>query len=455
MRLPTELQTLLAPGLVRAIQDARTGLDAAYGIQISPLRIEIYADPEEFSVRTVGVPSLGAVGVCFGPVITSIGPYAGTHNFDQVIWHEIAHSYAIELSAGRVPRWFTEGLSEWESEVADPSWARESAALLDQARRQGKLRKLSELELAFLRAESPLMMEVAYSTAAWALRYLGETYGRPKIIEVLKGYAAGKSTAELFRSEFGKDLATIEAEFEAWFDAQLDAKLSGWRPAGRDDPRAAKLMKALEAAGSGQTEAATKQLEALIADGADGFQVRMALGALARLRDDDKAAAKHFERAATFDRESTEPFAALAGLARARGDLPAEVDQLEKALAIDAMSLDPVLRMLVLTVALGDKRLQAAVERANAIAPLHPTVAAASALLNHQQKGDAARSKALLDEAMRTALRPDATLDVVVTAALAAEAIGDPRVADLAPRALESKELPKRARKLLDAHAAP
>jgi hypothetical protein len=111
--------------------------------------------PNDFSVRTIGVPSLGAVGVCFGDLITSVGPYAGTHNFHQVLWHELAHVYAVKLSKGRVPRWFTEGLSEWESELADPSWARESAELLAEARRAGRMRKLGELDLAFLRATSP------------------------------------------------------------------------------------------------------------------------------------------------------------------------------------------------------------------------------------------------------------------------------------------------------------
>ena len=454
VRLPSELQDLLAPGFVAAIAEARSNLDADYGIKISPLRVEIFADPEEFSVRTVGVPSLGAVGVCFGPVITSIGPYAGTHNFDQVIWHEIAHSYAIELSKGRVPRWFTEGLSEWESEVADPSWARESASLLYEARRHDKLRKLSELELAFLRAESPIMMEVAYSTAAWAMRYLGTTYGRPKIVAMLKGYAQGKSTEELFVEILGKDMPTVEAEFSAWFDAELDRKLSGWRPDpnAKDDPRLQSFMAALTAAGNGEAKKAKELLDKLVAGDGDGFQPRMGLGALSEQLGDPAAAKVHYEKAAAFDLESVEPLMALAKLAREQGDVAAELDLLEKVLAIDAMSFEVPIRMMVMAAALGDKRFAVAVDRMQSIAPLHPTALAGAALQVHRTaKGkDKARAKALLDESMTTALRPDATLDVVVMAALAAQEMGDPRVKDLAPRALESKELPDRARKLLE-----
>ena len=308
LRLPSEFQDMLAPGYVAAITAARKGLDKGYGIKISPLRIEMYADPEEFSIRTVGTPSLGAIGVCFGPVITSLGPYTGTHNFNQVIWHEIAHSYAIDLSDGRVPRWFTEGLSEWESEVADPSWARESAELLFEARRHDKLRKLSELELAFLRAESPLMMEVAYATAAWAMRYLGETYGRPKIVKLLEGYATGKSTDELFKQILGKDLATVEADFTKWFDAELDRKLTGWRPSQdqQDDPRLVALMGALEVASKGDMAKAKTMLEKLIADKGDGFLTRKSLAAVLEQQGDlqgaNRAARESLDIRARVDR---------------------------------------------------------------------------------------------------------------------------------------------------------
>ncbi|HVI00520.1 MAG TPA: tetratricopeptide repeat protein [Enhygromyxa sp.] len=457
LRLPAESQDMVAPGYVDAISRARKALDAGYGIKISPLRIEMYAEPDEFSIRTVGTPSLGAVGVCFGPVITSIGPYMGTHNFDQVIWHEIAHSYAIQLSEGRVPRWFTEGLSEWESEVADPSWARESAELLYEARRADKLRKLSDLELAFLRAESPLMMEVAYATAAWAMRYLGETYGRPKIVALLKGYATGKSTDELFKQILGKDLATVEAEFSAWFDAEIDRKLSGWRPSReqQDDPRVQALMKAMEVASNGDLATAKTLLEKLIANKGDGYYSRLALATVLEQQKDFKAAIQEYEKAASFHAESLEPWIGIAKIARAQKDVPLELAQLEKILAIDAMSLEPPLRMAVLAAGTGDPRLSAAIARANAIAPLHPTALAGAALLEHRKgnKADKKLVKAMLDEVMVTALLPDATLDVVVMAAIAAEEIGDARVKDLALRALQAEELPEPARKKLKKHA--
>src|SRR5690606_29670238 len=207
--------------------------------------------------------------------------------------------------------------SEWESEVADPSWARESAELLWEARRHDKLRKLSELELAFLRAESPLMMEVAYATAAWAMRYLGETYGRPKIVALLKGYATGKDTDELFKQILGKDLLTVEAEFSRWFDAELDRKLSGWRPSReqQDDPRVQALTKAMEAASKGDLSTAKTLLEKLIGSNGDGFYSRLALAVVYERQKDYTAAIQQYEQAASFHAESLDPWLGIAKIA--------------------------------------------------------------------------------------------------------------------------------------------
>ena len=120
-----------------------------------------------------------------------------------------------------------------------------------EARRHDKLRKLSELELAFLRAESPLMMEVAYATAAYAMRYIGtRPTGGPRLSLLLKGYASGKDSDELFEQILGKDLATVEREFSTWFDQQLDASCPAGGPSRDkpDDVRLQALTQAMEVA---------------------------------------------------------------------------------------------------------------------------------------------------------------------------------------------------------------
>jgi cellulose synthase operon protein C len=169
-------------------------------------------------------------------------------------------------------------------------------------------------------------------------------------------------------------------------------------------------------------------------------------------RDDPKGAITNYEKAAAFARESIEPLVAIVGLAEKQGDFGKQLDVLEQILAIEAMDLTPALKMIQLAAMHDDKRLATAVARANSIAPLHPTALAATALLEHRAKANKTRVAALLDVAMKTALLPDATGEVVIVTALAAAEIGDPRVRDLAARALKEPGLPDRAKKLLEKH---
>lgn len=453
VRLPNEDREFVEPSLVRAVDDSRKALDTAYGIKAGALRLEFFDNPDAFSIRTVGVPSLGAVAVCFGPVITFIGPYMGVHNVDMVIRHELAHVYAIRKSGGRVPRWFTEGLSEWESELADPAWARESAELLSAARRAGKLRRLSDLELAFIRAESPEMMEVAYATAAYAIRYLGQTYGREKLVSVLEGYKAGKDTAALFAEHLGKDLPTLEKEFERWFFAELDAKVSGWKPTaegqGDGDERDAMWQKAQEEAAGHDEAAAIATLERLVIKKGDGYQPRMMLGRLLIDGPTPAAAERHLEAAIGHHKEAIEPLVLLANLARTQGDVPGEKAYLTRALSIDGDSLEPAARLLMLAIVTDDKvAAERAQRRVQSIAPLHPIALAAEGL-RRKAAGDPAGARSHVDRALRD-LREDGPGDTFVVAALAAAAVGETAKAkELAEIARRDRRLPAVAKKRL------
>src|SRR5690606_41753928 len=75
IRLPKQDRELIEPGLLESARRSRDELDRHYGMKAGALRLEFYADPQAFSIRTVGVPSLGALAVCFGPVITFVGPF--------------------------------------------------------------------------------------------------------------------------------------------------------------------------------------------------------------------------------------------------------------------------------------------------------------------------------------------------------------------------------------------
>jgi hypothetical protein len=67
---------------------------------------------------------IGALGACFGRVVTLDSPHArkpGEYNWQPTLWHELAHVITLQMSNQRVPRWLTEGISVWERSAVVPS----------------------------------------------------------------------------------------------------------------------------------------------------------------------------------------------------------------------------------------------------------------------------------------------------------------------------------------------
>lgn len=424
IRLPRRDVDILQDELFGAIERARTTLDRLYGMHAGPLRLEFYADPEQFAVRTVGVPRLGAVAVCFGDVITFIGPYTGRHNLHAVIWHELGHVYAVKRSRSRVPRWFTEGLSEWESEEADPAWEREAADLLVSARAAGRLYRLGELDLGFIRAESGKMMDIAYSISTYAVRYLGTTYGRPRLIAMLDAYGRGADTPEVFRTVLGQELTAVEEGFETWLRTSLDERIRGWvpSPSPGDDPRDELMKQAIEQASADDFEGAERTLRTLVDRGGDGYATRMALAQLRLDGSKPASARKDLEQAHRFNREALEPLRQLARLDAEAGHHDAEAAHWRAMMAIDSNDIRPVTGLLVLGIGTGrDEWRDEALARARAIVPTHPMVLGTRLLALPKRKRRA--QAALLDRAVEDLERQGDGVAYAIVA-LAAEGLG-------------------------------
>ena len=120
------------------LNEAWSSMEKRYGFTPNaPVFIELYATKQNFSVRTSGLPNIGIQGVCFGKTLAAMSPRAEPFNWGNVLWHELGHVFAIQLSKSRVPRWFTEGLSEYETIVRRPEWEREEDPSLFQRARGG------------------------------------------------------------------------------------------------------------------------------------------------------------------------------------------------------------------------------------------------------------------------------------------------------------------------------
>jgi tetratricopeptide (TPR) repeat protein len=180
-----------------------------------PLTIELFANPEHYAVRTVGLPGLEALGVTFGKVITGMSPMGGRFNWGMMIWHEVAHIFSIQMSRARVPRWFTEGLSEYETQRLDATWTRRTHAELYRALLDGKLRSVAELDAGFTRARDVAHMVVTYHQAAEEVMFLIRRFGFDAAKKSLALFAQGKLTAEVIPAVTGMSIKDYDAAFAA------------------------------------------------------------------------------------------------------------------------------------------------------------------------------------------------------------------------------------------------
>ena len=99
---------------------------------------------------------IGALGACFGRVVTLDSPKArppGDFNWEPTLWHELGHVITLQLSKQRVPRWLTEGISVYEEKLGDPDWGREGELTFAAAYGAGEIMTLRELNAAFTNPE--------------------------------------------------------------------------------------------------------------------------------------------------------------------------------------------------------------------------------------------------------------------------------------------------------------
>lgn len=334
----------------------------------TPIGVELYASRTHFAIRTSGLPETAIQGVCFGHTLATMSPQQESFNLGMTLWHELSHVFHIQLSASRVPRWFTEGLAEYETTLARPEWKREQDPELFELRRAGRLPPVEGLNRAFTRAEQLSDVATAYYASSRLVAMLGETYGMKSLATMLELWGQGKSTAEVLEGALHATPAEIDRRFGANLDALLaryqgkfvanarsgtvDAAstLAAKEPksaahesalalallrAGKVDAAKAALARAraldasdpdtrfLEARvalSEARPADAVKELRAMIGEGHDGFDVEMLLAEASGGTHDEATRTAALMAAKELDPTQSAPLYALLRAAEARGD---------------------------------------------------------------------------------------------------------------------------------------
>ncbi|MHC5081429.1 MAG: tetratricopeptide repeat protein [Planctomycetota bacterium] len=206
----------------RLLEESWEALTKKYAFEpAKPVYSEMFSLHDDFAVRTMGFPGLGALGACFGPLITLDSPRArppGAFNWASTTWHEFAHVITVQLSKGRVPRWFTEGLSVYEERCGRPNWVRPAHRKMLGRWKAGGLTPLKELNAQFTRGDVLL----AYFHASWVVEFIVETYGFKVIIEMLKAYGRDLDDAAVAKEVLKGDLEGLDEQFKTWLSKRFE-----------------------------------------------------------------------------------------------------------------------------------------------------------------------------------------------------------------------------------------
>jgi hypothetical protein len=184
------------------------------------VQVEVYPDHEDFAVRTMGMPGLGALGVTFGYVVAMDSPSGrppGTFHWASTMWHEFSHVYVLNMTNFRVPRWFTEGLAVHEETAVSPEWGDRLDPHVIMAIKDKKLLPVAELDRGFVRPTYPTQVVVSYFEAGRMCDYINSEWGWPKLLAMIHDFAGGASTPEVIeKSSASSPKNSTSASWPRW-----------------------------------------------------------------------------------------------------------------------------------------------------------------------------------------------------------------------------------------------
>ncbi|MEZ6194452.1 MAG: tetratricopeptide repeat protein [Planctomycetota bacterium] len=466
LKLHRDDRAVLEPMFTRSVERSWAEFVERYGFEpSSPIVFDVFQRSKDFSVRTMGVRGLPALGVCFGTTVAMDAPRArraGTYNWEATSHHEIAHVFTLQLSRGRVPRWLTEGISSWEEVRREASWGRDMETELHDAYMNDELLGVLEFDAAFTTPR----IGYAYYQGGLCAEWLEKTFGIEKVVAMLKLYATDVGTERVISQvlkidaeEFDRRFRDFVAERLAplrrmpnWSDASMerfraaieagrdvtenrirlawayeqrnltfdaDATLAPIVKEGVSDPRI-DLMGGRRAVAGKRFEVAREKLEGAVKAGLEDVDLYITLAHLDERDGKSDSALGWWEKAAAahpwYAEPGASPFLAIARLKKAGGDLEGWAHWTRVFCDLVDIAVPPRQELLAYHLSRDDKEAALAIHRElELVVPLDPALRIARAkLLLEMDDKDAARLQFL----SAVALKPKPPVEIEARLAL-------------------------------------
>jgi cellulose synthase operon protein C len=225
LKLQKKEADLLRPYFDTEARKAMATYEKKYKFKLpGPVQVEVYPDHEDFAVRSLGMPGLGALGVTFGEVVAMDSPSGrkpGDFNWASTLWHEMSHVYILTMTNHRVPRWFAEGLAVHEETEASPEWGDRITPEILLAIRDKRLLPVTDLDRGFVRPEYQTQVVVSYYQAGRICDYIQKRWGADKLLEMVHSYAKVENTEDVIQQDLGLTAVEFDKQFLAWLDGDV------------------------------------------------------------------------------------------------------------------------------------------------------------------------------------------------------------------------------------------
>lgn len=236
LKLQKKEEALLKPYLEAELDKIIETYDKKYNYKLpGTVQVEAYPDHEDFAVRTVGVPGLGALGVTFDNVVAMDSPSAsdaqrkpGDFHWATTLWHEMSHVYVLSMTQDRVPRWFTEGLAVYEETATNKDWGDRLDPPSIQAIKNHKLLPVADLDRGYIHPTYPEQVIVSYFQGGRVITYIVEKWGYGTVLNMIHDYANRMSTPEVIEKELKIKPEDFDKQFLPWLEAQTKTTVDGF-----------------------------------------------------------------------------------------------------------------------------------------------------------------------------------------------------------------------------------
>lgn len=232
LKLHKKEAELLRPYFEAELKRILATYEKKYGFKLDrPVQLEVYPDHEDFAVRTMGMPGLGALGVTFGYVVAMDSPSGrrpGDFHWASTMWHELSHVYVLSATHHRVPRWFTEGLAVYEETAASPDWGDRLDPHVITAIQQKKLLPVAELDRGFVHPTYPTQVVVSYFQAGRICGFIAREWGYDKLLAMMHDFSTNITTPQVIEKELGMRPEEFDKKFFASIDAETKIVVNGF-----------------------------------------------------------------------------------------------------------------------------------------------------------------------------------------------------------------------------------